>query len=104
MKCTVYRSLDKPDAFFGMRGRFKMWFAAIAAFVVLFGFIVGGMTDSLVGVIFVIAGTALDYVFVLSLQGKSSEREFAIRMQAQKVSRFIRVPAMAFRHLWRGDR
>lgn len=87
-----------------MRGRFKIWFAIIAAFVVLVGIIVGAFTDSFVTVIVILAGGALDYAFVISLQGKSSEREFSIRMQARKIYRFIRVPAMAFRHLWQLDR
>ena len=30
MKCKVYRSLDRPSSFFGIKGRFLGWYLLLA--------------------------------------------------------------------------
>lgn len=104
MRCTVYRSLDKPSAFFGIRGRFTTWFAVFGGVALMLGLVAGMMTDSIVGIVTFLIGAAVDYLVIMSLQGKSSDREFAVKIQSRRHARFISVPAMALRHLWRGDR
>lgn len=101
MRCTVYRSLDKPAAFFGIRGRFTAWFAVILAGVLLLALVAGAMTDTIVGVVAFIAGGGSAYLFVMGLQGKTSDRTFSLRMNSRRYVQYVRVPAGAMRHVWR---
>ena len=35
MKCKVYRALDKPQVFFGIKGRFITWYLILAGVVLM---------------------------------------------------------------------
>ncbi len=104
MKCKVYRSLDRSNVFFGIRGRFVRIFGIIGAGVGAVALVLGMALSSIVGVVAFLGGAAVDYMFVLSLQGKETDRQYAIRNQSKKLPLCFQVPAMCFRHLWRGDR
>lgn len=104
MRCPVYRSLDKPSAFFGIRGRFTSWIAILLAVDLLVAFIVGIMTVSIVGIGFFLIGAVVAYLYIMSLQGKQSDRAFAMKMNSKKYPRYVRTPPGAMRHIWREGR
>ena len=41
MKCKVYRALDKPQVFFGIKGRFITWYLILAGVVLMLAVIIG---------------------------------------------------------------
>ena len=104
MRRALYRSLDKPSAFFGIRGRFTTWLGLFLGVALLFGFVVGMMTASIVGIVVFLGAAVTGYMLVLSVQGRMSDRGFAIRSQSRRYARFVRVAPGAFRREWRGGR
>lgn len=104
MRCPVYRSLDKPSAFFGIRGRFTTWMGFLLVADLFVAFMVGVMVGSILGFVIFIIGAIAAYIYIMGLQGKSSDRAFSMKMNAKKYVRYVRTPVGAFRHLWRLDR
>lgn len=104
MRCSVYRSLDKPSAFFGIRGRFTTWMGLLLAADLFVALLVGLMLGSFFGFLVFVIGAVSAYVYIMGLQGKSSDRAFSQKMNSKKYPRYVRTPAGAFRHIWRGDR
>ena len=104
MRCPVYRSLDKPSAFFGIRGRFTSWMLGIVVVLLFLALIVGALTRAIVGIVIFVAGVAAAYAYILNLQGKSSDRAFTMKLNSRRYPRYVRTPAGAFRHMWNYDR
>ena len=104
MKCPVYRSLDKPSAFFGIRGRFTSWMLGIVVVLLFAALFLGALMKAIVGVIFFLAGVVAAYVYILNLQGKSSDRAFSMKLNSRRYPRFVRTPPGALRHMWNFDR
>ena len=75
MKRRVYRSLDRPATFFGIRGRF-LWVAAIGgAMALVVGLVVGGATSMILGFgAGILAGVGA-YLMTLSLQSRIDEKD-----------------------------
>lgn len=103
MRCPVYRSLDRPSAFFGIRGRFITLMGGLLVVSVLAAFFIGAMTVSAIGFVTFGIGAVGSYIYVMSLQGNSSDRAFSMRMNARRYARYVRTPAGAFRRIWRKD-
>lgn len=104
MERPVYHSLDKPSAFFGIRGRFTSWMVGILLVVGVVALVVGTMSSTFVGIIVFVAGAVGVYVWIMSLQGKESDRAFSMRINSKKYVRYVRTPPGAARHMWRQDR
>lgn len=104
MKKELYRSLDEPSAFFGIRGRFITWFGLYLGGCLLVALVVGSMTAGFIGFISFFAFGLVGYGLTLSLQSKYSDRQLSMKLNSRKYVRFFRVPPFSFRHLWRRDR
>lgn len=104
MKCTLYRSLDRPSAFFGIRGRFITWYGFILGGILFVAAFVGSFTGSFFGFLTFFGGAAAGYGFILSLQSKYSDRMLSMKFNSKRYAHFFRVPPYAFRHIWRRDR
>lgn len=99
MQCHVYRSLDKSALFFGMRGRFSLFFFIGIGADLFLSFILGAMTSGILGtIVFIVIGVAV-YAVVLSLQAGASERVFSKRMAAGKIPEVIHVKPVKLRGL-----
>ena len=103
MRCKVYRSLDRPQAFFGIKGRFITWYLIAAGAVLMMSVVIGAATAGVFGFVLFILGAACAYVFVMLLQDRTSDREFAIRLDARKYPRFYRVSPQPFCKLINGN-
>ena len=103
MKCKVYRALDKPQVFFGIKGRFITWYLILAGVVLMLAVIIGAATAGIFGFVLFILGAACAYVFVMLLQDRTSDREFAIRLDARKYPRCYRVRPQPFCKLINGN-
>ena len=100
MRCKVYRSLDRPSSFFGIKGRYMTWFLLLAGAALLLALPVALATAGVFGFAFFVLAAAGTYVFILSLQDKASDREFSVRLNARKYPRFYRLKAQPFSALW----
>ena len=89
MRYRVWRSLDRPSSFFGIRGKFSYVFLGIAAGGAILSFVVGGATNSLVGMIAFACALAGDYMLIISLQGKMSDRGLARFLASRRTPRSI---------------
>ena len=75
MRYPVYKSLDNPPSFLGLKGSY-LRIAGIGLFgAIIIGGTVGSFTNGLVGIIVFSAGAAADYLGVMAFQAKYSERE-----------------------------
>ena len=96
MKCKVYRSLDRPSSFFGLRGRFITVCAAGLGLSLAFALVVGAVTFPLVGTAVFLLGAAGSYLLATSIQGRMSERTFGKRILARKYPGYIRLRPRRF--------
>lgn len=92
MKRKIYRSLDKPSAFFGIRGKY-IWLLAIMVIImlmaaVIFSKSIGTIPASLV----FFCGAITAYSVVVSTQAKMSEREFMRFLSSRRIPRAFRIP------------
>ena len=99
MRCKVYRSLDRPSSFFGIKGRFLGWYLLVVGAALVLSVAIGIATAGIIGFVLFIAGAAGAYVLVMSLQDKSTDREFSLRLAARKYPRFYRLRPQPFRGL-----
>lgn len=97
MKYRVWRSLDRPSAFFGIRGRFAYVFLGIAGAGALLSLAVGSMTGSFLGMAAFAAACVGDYLLVLSLQGKMTDRGLSRRTASRKTPRCVRMQPRSIR-------
>lgn len=91
MKYRIWRSLDRPASFFGVRGRFAYVFLAVAAGGGLLAGMVGTLTNSLVGMVAFGGVCIADYMFVTAVQGKLSDRALSRYLASRRMPRFIHV-------------
>lgn len=102
MKRRVYRSLDRPASFFGIRGRF-LWVAAIGgAMALVAGLVVGGATSMILGFgAGILAGVGA-YLMTLSIQSRIDEKDLFKMIIKRSYPFLYRVRPKHIRNLWRG--
>lgn len=92
MVYTVFRSLDRPSSFLGIKGRFII-FIPIGS--VLFGLV--GMVLSffikvdMIGVGFFLGGAVIGYIASLVLQARMSVRQLSRFMASRRYVNFVTV-------------
>lgn len=100
MRCRVYRSLDAPSSLFGMKGSYLVGFVAGLGAVLMLSVLAGSLTSSIVGTMLFIAGSVGDYMAVILLQSRYSEKELRKYISSLRLPRFIRVLPVKYRYLW----
>lgn len=97
MKYRVWRSLDCPSAFFGIRGRFSTVFLGIAGAGLMVALTVGSCTNSLIGMLTFGLCCIGAYSAVMSLQGRMTERGLARWMSSRRIPRAVRLMPKSIR-------
>lgn len=87
----VWRALDQPSAFFGIKGRFMVLFLIIAGIGTLIGLSVGSSMGNLIGMVTIGLLLFCDYMLILSIQGKMSDAEFSRMVCKGNIPRFVKV-------------
>ena len=98
----MYRSLDRPAAFFGLRGRF-MWVMVLGGALALVGGLVVGRAVAMIagfGAGLIVAVAA--YLFTLSLQSRIDEKDIWKRVVRRGYPSLYRVRPKHVRNIWRG--
>lgn len=90
MKCKVYKSLDRPTSFFGVRGRFVGWLALLVCACLVVSLVVGSFFGSVAGVILFLLCGASAYLFVIGLQDKWSDKDFSLKLNSVRYCRYVR--------------
>lgn len=98
----TWRSLDQPSAFFGIKGRFMTLFILIAAAAAIVAIVMGSSYGSMIGMLIIGGLLFCDYLFVLSIQAKMTDKEFSRMISSRSLPKFIRVtPESVQSHLKR---
>ena len=98
----MWRCLDQPSAFFGIKGRFMTLFILIAAAAAVIAIVMGSSYGSMIGMLIIGALLFCDYMFVLSVQAKMTDKEFSRMISSRSLPRFIKVsPESVHSHLKR---
>lgn len=92
MKYTVFRSLDRPSSFLGIKGRFIMFIpigAGVFGLLGLFLAIVFG--SAMLGVGFCLGGAVIGYIVSLVLQGRMSVRQLSRLLASRHYVNYVTV-------------
>lgn len=87
----VWRALDQPAAFFGIKGRFMTLFLIIAAGAAAVAICLGSSFGNMAGMFIFGALAFCDYMLILSLQAKMSDKEFSRLISKSGLTRFVKV-------------
>lgn len=92
MKYIVYKSLDKPSSLFGIKGSYLYYTIGGLAVDAVVAFVLGQVTNGLVGMIVFIVLMVVTYVAVLRIQSRFSERERTRWFCSHRLPQYIHVP------------
>lgn len=96
MRCTVYKSLDKPSSLFGLKGGYLNFAIVGGCVAAAIGFIVGALTIGIFGFVAFVVALAIDYIAVMAFQAKFSEREKDRWLCSRSIPQYIIVAPKRF--------
>lgn len=91
MKRKVYRALDRPSSFFGIRGRFIILFGAVAVGGLMLSAVIGKNTVSMVGTLCFLGTLLADYAFIRTIQSRMTERTFTRSICSRNIPKTVKV-------------
>lgn len=94
----VFKSLDNPSSFVGLKGSYIRYAATGIGVALFIAFVIGGATNGLIGVIVFVALGALDYMGVMAFQAKFSERERQKWFSSRKLPDVLNIEPRSFRY------
>lgn len=89
MKYKVWRSLDRPSSFFGIRGKFAYVLLGLAGAGAMLSFVVGEAAGSLTGMIAFALCCVGAYMGVIALQGKMTDRLLSRFLASRRTPRYV---------------
>lgn len=87
----VWRALDQPAAFFGIKGRFMTLFLIIAAGAAAVAICLGSSFGNMAGMFIFGALVFCDYMLILSIQAKLSEKAFSRLLSKRRLTGYIKI-------------
>lgn len=97
MERKVYRSLDRPVAFFGIRGRYTTWAVVGLMGDLAVSLLIGACTVGMIGLVCFLAVAIGVYLYILSIQERMSDRELERKMNSRRLATCIKRPPLAVR-------
>lgn len=102
MKVPVFRSLDRSNKLFGIKGSYIIYAAALLAVALVLGLLVGSLVGSgLVGTVAFIAFSAAAYMYVVKFQSEHSEKERDQMLSSLTLPDIVRVRPAPFTKLFK---
>ncbi len=102
MRRRVYRSLDKPSEFFGIKGRFMM----VMFFLSVCGITLSIMVGQIMGMIFGIGAAillcAISYFITIVMQSKTKEKDFFKIVTKKLYPQVYAMRPKHIRNIWKG--
>ena len=77
IKHRIFRCLDKPSSFFGIKGRFGKWGVIALLLAGVISIIIGSGTTSLLGFLAFMVLCAFVYFAILSVQRRVNDRQMS---------------------------
>ncbi len=102
MERRVYRSLDKPTEFFGIKGRFMAVMLLLTGMALMAGILVGGMTGMMAGTGAFLVLAAFAYMATLAMQAKVKEKDLVKTVIRRGLPRVYSVRPKHIRNIWKG--
>lgn len=102
MQKRVYRALDNPTEYFGVRGKYLIVFGLLASFSMILAIVVGTFTMMIVGGAVFILGAGLSWIIVQVLDSKIREDELFRTIGSLRYPQTWRVSSLAVRNIWKG--
>ena len=87
----VWRALDQPSSFFGIKGRFMTLFLLIAAGAATVAICLGSSFGSMGGLFIFGALAFCDYMLILSIQAKLSDKAFSRLLSKRRLTGYIKI-------------
>ena len=87
----VWRALDQPSSFFGIKGRFMTLFLLIAAGAATVAICLGSSFGSMAGLSIFGALAFCDYMLILSIQAKLSDKAFSRLLSKRRLTGYIKI-------------
>ena len=87
----VWRALDQPASFFGIKGRFMTLFLLIAAGAATVAICLSSSFGSMAGIFIFGALAFCDYMLILSIQAKLSDKAFSRLLSKRRLSGYIKI-------------
>lgn len=87
----VWRALDQPSSFFGIKGRFMTLFLLIAAGAATVAICLGSSFGSMAGLFIFGTLTFCDYMLILSIQAKLSDKAFSRLLSKRRLTGYIKI-------------
>ena len=87
----VWRALDQPSSFFGIKGRFMTLFLLIAAGAATVAICLGSSFGSMAGLCIFGALAFCDYMLILSIQAKLSDKAFSRLLSKRRLTGYIKI-------------
>ena len=87
----VWRALDQPSSFFGIKGRFMTLFLLIAAGAATVAICLGCSFGSMAGLFIFGALAFCDYMLILSIQAKLSDKAFSRLLSKRRLTGYIKI-------------
>ncbi len=102
MRKKVYRSLDKPSEFFGIKGRFMMVMFFLCVFSIALSVMVGQLTGMIFGIGAAILLCAISYLATIVLQSRIKEKDFFKAVTKKLYPGIYTVRPKHIRNIWKG--
>jgi len=102
MRRRVYRSLDRPSTFMGIKGRFIIVMGLGAAVSLIAALIAGRLTSMLMGFGVAVVMMVVFYFLTTSLQAKIPEKDIWKTLVRRSLPRVYRTRPKHIRNIWRG--
>lgn len=102
MKRKVYRSLDRPSSFFGIRGRFMLVMLAMTVAGLVPAVVVGRLTSMIFGFGALLLVAVAAYFVTTSLQAKIDEKDILKVIVRKRFPDVYRVRTKSLRNIWKG--
>lgn len=102
MRRKVYRSLDRPSTFFGIRGRFIILTLAMVAVGLIPAITLGRLTNMLLGFGVLLVVAVVAYFITTALQSKIDEKDIWKTVAKWRFPDRYRMRPKSLRNIWKG--
>ncbi len=102
MRRKVYRSLDKPSEFFGIKGRFMLILLLFAGLCAVISIIIGQVFGMIIGIGAGILSVVVAYLCVLTIQSKIKEKDLFKMLNRMSYPTVYSFRPKHIRNIWRG--
>ena len=89
MRIKVYKSLDKPSSFLGLKGSYIMYTGVGAVIALCLAGYISTLTNGLIGILSFLGLCVIIYLMVLRVQASMTERELKRFLSGKMLPNYI---------------